>query len=329
MSEKKTNKTYSFGPDINKYLGDPLAFVKDYLGDWEKLKEDYLSGHDAHARRQFKFLSDQTGKWHAGYTMNPDEVIAGLDVAFRAYDGKALASDLDGKNHLVIELHIAGRIWRHDVGWLDEQLTPEEKEQLVQDLLANIKPAMPAPKLRKPHLTLGKTAFKWASPYNPDAVSDLKTLPLNQRKWDKVKRVWELAPTKDVFLFMIEHSKRYYGTEPELLTDGTISAKEFLEGKAVDQSTHYATLRVKPTATATELKKAFYKLAAQEHPDQGGDHDLFIAIKRAYDVLKDPMKRKRYDAALRLMNKKAKGTRVPTDAANKFRHSRPRHRYHY
>jgi DnaJ-class molecular chaperone len=48
-------------------------------------------------------------------------------------------------------------------------------------------------------------------------------------------------------------------------------------------------------STPDEIKKAYRKLAAQHHPDRGGDTARFQEIQQAYDVLSDPQKRSQYD----------------------------------
>lgn len=58
---------------------------------------------------------------------------------------------------------------------------------------------------------------------------------------------------------------------------------------------HYATLGVNPGSTPDEIKRAYRKLAAQHHPDRGGDTAKFQEIQRAYDILGDPDKRAQYD----------------------------------
>jgi molecular chaperone DnaJ len=62
---------------------------------------------------------------------------------------------------------------------------------------------------------------------------------------------------------------------------------------------YYATLGVKKTATATEIRKAFRKLARRYHPDVNpGDkraEEKFKEISEANDVLSDEKKRKVYD----------------------------------
>ncbi len=59
---------------------------------------------------------------------------------------------------------------------------------------------------------------------------------------------------------------------------------------------YYDILGIGKTASPDEIKKAFRRLAVQHHPDKaGGDETKFKEINEAYEVLKDPEKRKRYD----------------------------------
>jgi len=59
---------------------------------------------------------------------------------------------------------------------------------------------------------------------------------------------------------------------------------------------YYETLGVAKTASDSEIKKAFYKLAGQYHPDKPeGNEAKFKEINEAYQVLSDKEKRARYD----------------------------------
>ena len=67
----------------------------------------------------------------------------------------------------------------------------------------------------------------------------------------------------------------------------------------MDFKDYYSTLGVAKTATPKEIKQAFRKLARQHHPDVNpGDKAAeakFKEITEAYEVLRDPDKRARYD----------------------------------
>jgi curved DNA-binding protein CbpA len=61
---------------------------------------------------------------------------------------------------------------------------------------------------------------------------------------------------------------------------------------------YYAILGVPPSASASEIKRAFRKLAIRYHPDKNPSAEakpLFHDINEAYDVLSDPEKRVQYD----------------------------------
>ena len=58
---------------------------------------------------------------------------------------------------------------------------------------------------------------------------------------------------------------------------------------------YYKILGVEKGATQDEIKKAFYKLASQHHPDKGGDAEKFKEASEAYNTLGDAQKRKQYD----------------------------------
>ncbi|MEM8542621.1 MAG: DnaJ domain-containing protein [Cyanobacteria bacterium P01_H01_bin.119] len=72
---------------------------------------------------------------------------------------------------------------------------------------------------------------------------------------------------------------------------------------------HYQTLEVAETASQSEIKQAYRRLAKKFHPDseastssaaQNG-HNQIVAINAAYEVLGDPQNRSRYDHERRLM----------------------------
>lgn len=62
---------------------------------------------------------------------------------------------------------------------------------------------------------------------------------------------------------------------------------------------YYEILGVSRTADLKEIRRAFKKLAVIEHPDKNNDnsesHEKFIVLTKAYETLKDPVLRKKYD----------------------------------
>ena len=62
-----------------------------------------------------------------------------------------------------------------------------------------------------------------------------------------------------------------------------------------DTTKLYETLEVEKTATQKEIKKAYFRLSKQHHPDKGGEEHKFKEISAAYVILSDEQKRAAYD----------------------------------
>jgi molecular chaperone DnaJ len=63
---------------------------------------------------------------------------------------------------------------------------------------------------------------------------------------------------------------------------------------------YYDVLGVSPDAGADEIRRAYRQLARRYHPDISGDDRgaAYLEVSRAYDVLKDPARRRSYNARL-------------------------------
>lgn len=64
--------------------------------------------------------------------------------------------------------------------------------------------------------------------------------------------------------------------------------------------TLYCILGVDRSATPHEIDMAYYRKAAEHHPDRGGDPDQMANINRAAMVLREPARREKYDKEIQL-----------------------------
>ncbi|XP_076612886.1 dnaJ homolog subfamily B member 9-like [Chaetodon auriga] len=74
---------------------------------------------------------------------------------------------------------------------------------------------------------------------------------------------------------------------------------EVLPAASETSRSYYETLNVEPTATDSQIKKSFRKLAVKHHPDKNKSADAektFREIAEAYKVLSNREKRRLYDS---------------------------------
>ena len=64
---------------------------------------------------------------------------------------------------------------------------------------------------------------------------------------------------------------------------------------SINDLNYYGILNVSQKSSMEEIKSSYRQLILKHHPDKGGDLSIFLNLKSAYDVLKDPDKRKKYD----------------------------------
>jgi molecular chaperone DnaJ len=63
----------------------------------------------------------------------------------------------------------------------------------------------------------------------------------------------------------------------------------------MNTETYYDILGVAEDASQEDIKKSYRRLAKENHPDKGGNEELFKKISVAYDTLGDESKRQEYD----------------------------------
>ena len=71
-----------------------------------------------------------------------------------------------------------------------------------------------------------------------------------------------------------------------------------MKNKTTAGKNHYEILGVSRSATDAQIRKSYFKLAKQWHPDKNKSSratEIFKKIAEAYRVLKDPASRKDYD----------------------------------
>ena len=79
-------------------------------------------------------------------------------------------------------------------------------------------------------------------------------------------------------------------------TRNPLPAKEAQnQGKIWTGESLYRDLGLEVNCEQEEVGRAFKRLVVKAHPDKGGNEQDFRKIQRAYEILRDPGRRERYD----------------------------------
>ncbi len=77
-----------------------------------------------------------------------------------------------------------------------------------------------------------------------------------------------------------------------------------------DPNSPYAILGIPSSASADDIKSAWRRMAKNYHPDLNpstpSSTEMFMRVQDAYKVLSDPQQRRKYDAAVKLLEKRTK-----------------------
>ncbi|GIX61684.1 DnaJ protein, putative [Babesia caballi] len=122
----------------------------------------------------------------------------------------------------------------------------------------------------------------------------------NGKKWDKRHCEW-----RDNWYSLEEEAKEVMGAvhrQAETVRDRARTAqsagREGMKSVKVADTEFYDILGVSPSATQPEIKRQYYKLAKEYHPDKTGDAksaEKFMKLGEAYQVIGDEERRRMYD----------------------------------
>ena len=89
-----------------------------------------------------------------------------------------------------------------------------------------------------------------------------------------------------------------------------------------DETNYYKILKVSKDAPEREIKRGYHRLAREFHPDKASSpeeqaqfEEQFALISKAYNVLKDPEKRKAFDHSLKQEAEQAAASDAPPKAS--------------
>lgn len=185
-----------------------------------------------------------------------------------------------------------------------------KKEDLINAIMRGKKKvyaggrALNLDNLQKPIIIVQGHRLIWQSPYNTAAVNELKDrIPFEQRQWSPDNKTWIISANTGNLDILKDLARKHYGSEAYILSQAP--PEEVLED-SIDTTNLYTILAVNEDASQDEIKHAFRAAAIKWHPDRNSHNmagQYFILIHNAYKTLSDPVKRKKYDFARRMVYK--------------------------
>ena len=138
----------------------------------------------------------------------------------------------------------------------------------------------------------------WQPAFTTHAISAMRSAKLELKQEAKVAA----APLPEVF----EQKPQPAPAEPKM-PEVTITLEEYLE-RVENAETYYDLLGVDPASNIADVKRAYFSLAKEFHPDRyhadGGDmlpriQNAFTELAQAHETLKNPENRELYDYRMR------------------------------
>lgn len=118
--------------------------------------------------------------------------------------------------------------------------------------------------------------------------------------WDETTHAWVMYDLQSEARELLGQSEDEWCQENGVSAGGAAPGAGGADGRIVKETELYDALGVETSATPSQIKKAYYKLAKSMHPDKNrGDPEAqgkFQRIGEAYQVLSDDELRAKYDA---------------------------------
>jgi len=159
----------------------------------------------------------------------------------------------------------------------------------------------------KPHIIVDQVAIVVVMPFNTRAKETLKSkIPATQRQWNPAKKSWILTPSQENYnlaISILEENFEDFRLSP-LIFNKTGNVQVSFD-KSLDTTSYYTMLGITEKATQAEIKKGHRKIVLDLHPDRGGNAAHFRMVQKAYEILSNPTKRRRYDLSRSLIYRKS------------------------